>query len=160
VKLAGGAEVASKKESEDLRSVGSRRVEQASIHRRDLQHAAAVASEDCNEAPPFMEEESEKAECRIQRKKPRTPVSSIDAWTWTITSTLSSCKVRLSFARLTIEVALHRARTRVQRSAISRSLIGVEHEVIVVAHHCVRADLDREDRRELCEAIDHPLFAM
>src|SRR5690606_32506403 len=38
--------------------------------------------------------------------------------------------------------------------------IDVQHQVIVITHHCVRADLDCEDCAELTESLEHPLLSM
>src|SRR5512138_1976595 len=39
-------------------------------------------------------------------------------------------------------------------------LIDVHHQVIVVRHHSERRNLDREDRRQLLQSLEHPFLAM
>jgi hypothetical protein len=46
------------------------------------------------------------------------------------------------------------------RPLASTLAIHIQHQVIVIGHHCISADLYREDLRELSESLDHPLFAM
>ena len=51
----------------------------------------------------------------------------------------------------------------VYRSLIPRRglrTIHIGHELIVIRHHGVRADVDREDAGELAQSLEHPLLTV